>query len=161
MNAYQSARSIPGLPVWTFDPALTGTPAAGHYQINNSNPSLADTIYINATPKGGFDWSGFFGLTPVGSILLLTGSSGKTYAFLMNTPLVESVGVFTTTAGSFVATDAGPLSGDYQLSLMPGPPVIPTLAQVLNASTITPVPDDTYSPITSITTVGGIPTEIS
>lgn len=164
MNAYQSARSIPGLPVWTFDPALTGTPSAGFFQTDNSNPSSVANIFISKTQKGGLDfWDSLFGNVPSGTALLFTNRSGKTYNFVTSSEFSNSAGVLHA-SGSMVGVDSNALSGDYQLSFMPGlaaVPATPTIQQVLAASGITPAPDGTVTPVTSITTSSGIPTAIS
>jgi hypothetical protein len=147
--------------VWTFDPSQSGTPAAGHFQTNNANPSSIGALFFNITPKNGLDCSLFLqSLTAKGNILL-TASSGKTYIYNWGVQPSVSGSVATVTSLASLAVDAVALSGDYTISFAPAVLSDPTLGSVLAASGIVPVADGTVTPVTSETTQTGIVTALS
>lgn len=139
----------PGLPVWTFQDALGGTPDSGKFTTNNDPFTNATQILFSTTTKAGSDLSTLFNDLP-NVMLLLTDTEGKTiFAFCSN----ASSGIF-----NIVTATGGSLSGDYALSFAP---VTPGLGAVLGNSGITPVSDGTVTPVTSVTTVSGIVTAAS
>lgn len=159
--------SSPGLPAWTFDPAQTGAPAAGHFQTNNNSPASVSAITLNNQTKAGSDISAAFGELPNSNIIVLTSIlTGKSYTFY-------STGPWST--GPIIASlipqtsETMPFSGDFTVvsfgitnnstSYIPGGSG--ALAAVLSGAGITPQADGTVTPVTSITTQGGIPTNVS
>lgn len=152
--------SVPGLPVWTYDPSTSGAPASGHFQFDNASFPAAAMIYFNKTAKtGGLDYESWFNGMATHSIINLADSAGKVYAF----SAAGSGGVVSNVAsivGSAIISDAIALSGDYQVSFTPVA-FAPTLGEVLSASGISPAGDATVTPVTSLSTTSGIVTSAS
>lgn len=113
------------------------------------------SIAVGATAiNGDLDWDNFLiSYLKAGSTLTFADSQGRISIFRVT---ADASPVMAVTA---IATQSGNWSGVYQLSISYSS--VPTLSQVLAASSITPVADGTVTPVTSITTTTGIPTAIS
>ncbi len=144
-----SGSSTPGLPVWTYSGVGT-TPAAGHFQTDNSDPNVPVNIYFNVTPKiGGMDSADLFTYSTANLLIVLTSSSGKAYVFQATALGTESGGVVTILGQWNPVNDGVALSGDYSVSFAPAPQNPPHLSDVLSASSITPIADGTVDGITT------------
>lgn len=152
----------PGLPVWTY--AVGGAaPADGTFTADNDAPNSANTLKFSFIPKNGVAGGGWEtaleDLPPLVTSIIMTDHTGKALVFQVAS--VTDSGTFISFNVGHLATDGVSFSGDYQISFMPYN--LPTLAQLyaLNSPVVTPCPDGTVTPVTSITTVGGIITAIS
>lgn len=150
---------VPQLPSWTFQAADSSDPTPGKFTTNAATKGDTTLVYLSLTPKNGGDASfiqaiGVFGLLASG--IVLTDSVG-----LICTSQVSNVTLtdFGLQLAAGFAPD-GSWGGDYSLSFFP----IMTqmlINRILTNSGITPCPDGTVSPVTSITTQNGIITAIS
>jgi hypothetical protein len=164
-----SGSSAPGLPVWTYDPALTGTPAAGHFQLDNTNPSLAQNIFINVTPKdnGTLDLTEMFEYIYLPSTLITSLLTGKVYSSYVGSNFTVSGAIAASGfGGGNSSVDSVEMSGDYSFAFSPSNQVQTITFGALQANAgISPIADNTY-PISgtlggSITTQSGVITAIS
>lgn len=168
-----SGGGTPGLPVWTFA-AGGGVPASGKFTTDDVSPTATTLIKLNTAPKNGASgWASFFGnliTAPTKFFIILTSGSGEAVYFRVDS--LTAPGDIELSVAELSATGTN-WSGDYQLSFGPyveglvqsvnGVPGVVVVNQVSvnTASSVTPCTDGTVSPVTSITTVGGIITAIS
>lgn len=140
------ATQIIQLPVWTFDPGLSGSPASGFFQLNNANPTLVSSIIFNPTAKNGVLLSPLLALIPIGTLLILTDNVGKN---LVLQTLTGISGGFSSYIASVtpIAGDSSPLNDDYTFSFA-STLAAQDLSSVLIQSSITPIADGTYFGIT-------------
>lgn len=154
--------SSPGLPTWTFA-AGGGDPASGQFTTDNASPNSTSTLKISNFPKydaAGIGMGSNLQQVPVNALIVLVSSTGQQYS---------SVFTGASDGGAFSIVSTGGFgalpnwSGDFQLSFWPSFSMVSTvtLGQVLSNSGITPAPDGTVTPVTSITTQTGIVTSDS
>jgi hypothetical protein len=167
--------SSPGLPVWTFQ-AGGGIPSNFNFTTDNAAAGNTTSITLsnNSQNLSGADWTTFFFGGSVQNFLnmVLVDSVGKPNVLLITAVSIDGNGNIQCMVTPTVYPAAYNWSGDYQFSFSPTPVVpqlsavlaasgITTFAQFLSTFGITPVLDGTVTPVTSITTDGGIPTAIS
>lgn len=124
---------------WTLDVGTGGDPAAGKFQLNNANPTLATTIYFNTQSKygDGINYEGLFLVINSGTGLNLT-NAGKTSSFL-TTSAFSITGSVASAVMSYTAADTDTLSGDYSLSIGPAVNTTITFADATARAAATPV----------------------
>lgn len=151
---------FPSLPTWTW--AAGGTASSQEFATGNNAISSTASIAFNQTAKyGDADWDTFFASLPgalsgSGLILILTDSLGRPSVFRV-TAIATGGGVASLDVTAMVF-QSGNWSGDYTLSFAN---FQLALDPILNLSGVTPPPDGTVTPVTSVTTQLGIVTAIS
>lgn len=156
--------SNPGLPVWTFGTAsIANPPAVGGFVTDNTAQGSTGVIILSMTAKDGSgDWAALFYNGNLGTTarLQFADSAGNISVFYSASFNNDGAGNLQLNVGLQIGNGKN-WAGGYQVSILPVVPAIPTLALVLQASAITPQADGTVTPVTSITTQGGMPTNIS
>lgn len=154
--AQETLGIAPGLPMWTFAAADSSDPAAGKFTTDNASKAGTTFLYLSLVPKNGGDASFIQYLGgQLGGIILLD-STGETDSAEVSSATLTASGIQLVSGFS----GAGNWSGDYSASFYPINTNMIMRILLLN-SLITPCPDGTVTPVTSITTVQGIITAIS
>lgn len=106
---------------YRFDSALTATPPSGQYRLNNSNPALANQIFVNAVTSPGNDASVIWGGLDIGDYLSLwkTGGGGSQAFKLLTKPVASGVipsKVYTASI-AIIGTPSGTISNNNDVSV--------------------------------------------
>lgn len=153
LSASQSTTPILQLPSWSFGGSSGGVPGSGEFTTDNSSPASTSVINISNTSFSGDSLAGLLSVLYAGCIISLTGKSGSTLTFSVNSP-ATSGGSYLIFQVSSVGSNT-PFSGKYYASFVSS---MPTLSQILAAAGIVPATDGTTTPVTSITTQSGVVT---
>lgn len=148
------------LPQWMFDAADSSAPDPGCFTTNSASLISTTLIYLALAPKGGGDttYIAYIAAAALDSWIVLLGPNGKTYGFDVTATALTGFGVQLTVGIGMGGSDTW--AGLYSLSHSPSMGNV-NLPNILTNASITPCPDGTVTPVTSITTKGGIITAIS
>jgi hypothetical protein len=156
------AASAPAVPVWMFDAADLSDPDPGCFTTDAANPLATTQIKIHQVPLHGVDLEYILGNTGtpgIGDYFAFTSLSTGKVQFAQVQRTANGGGIFTFNWSPGAPADATPWSGVYGFSSWPEFSI--TQTAVNTVSSITPCPDGTVSPVTSITTVNGVIVAIS
>lgn len=133
-----------GGPIWTFDPSGTPSPSLGTFTASNTGINSTMTVSFARGPKD----NGIGGWTQIflnSNTIVATNSLGQSTVLIVTATSNDGSGNITVTTTPTGYT-TGNWSGDYTISFVPN-----------TFSTIT----GTTTPVTSITIVNGLITDIS
>lgn len=148
----------PQVPTWMYDGADNSAPDAGCFTTNNADSSAFTALKLSDFTKPGSNVSSYTLFLNSTWLTLTNITTGKSFSFEIVTA-THDAGGFTIYTVNGTGSNTGIISGEYALSFWQIYPN--TIQQVLLQSSITPCPDGTVSPVTSITTQNGIITAIS
>lgn len=146
-----------GLPVFTY---TAGAIADGTFKTDNAAPISTTEFQFAQLFKTGDSSAVFFPLIPIGTMIIITSATGVPFIYQTSSLFVFATGKSTVSVTAISAPEGNNWSGDYQLSFATSLNAF-TLALIQSNASITPCADGMVTPVTSITTKGGIITAIS